>query len=112
MLRMLQHRTYINKSLVIASIFLPACLNTTITTENSMKLTSKSYSDNSFIPVRYTRYGDNVSPHFSWTNIPAKTQSLALIIDDPDAPKRTFTHLVVFNITTDHNHQQENHIDI
>ena len=34
---------------------------------------------------RYTKYGDNISPHFSWDNAPKETKSFAMVFDDPDA---------------------------
>jgi Raf kinase inhibitor-like YbhB/YbcL family protein len=50
------------------------------------------------IPDEYTCTGKNVSPAFSWSGVPANTKSLALIMDDPDAPGGTFVHWVLFNI--------------
>lgn len=56
---------------------------------------------NQTIPPHYTCDGDNVSPPLQWGDAPPKTESLALIADDPDAPGGTFTHWVLFNIPAD-----------
>jgi Raf kinase inhibitor-like YbhB/YbcL family protein len=61
-------------------------------------LTSPAFPDNTTIPVRYTGKGENISPALSWSNYPANTQTFALIVDDPDAPGRTWTHWMIFNI--------------
>jgi Raf kinase inhibitor-like YbhB/YbcL family protein len=50
------------------------------------------------MPEVYTCNGKNISPQVSWKNTPAKTESLALIVSDPDAPGGTFYHWVLYNI--------------
>jgi Raf kinase inhibitor-like YbhB/YbcL family protein len=50
------------------------------------------------IPIRYTADGDDINPPMEIIDAPQKTKSLVLIIDDPDAPNRTWVHWVVFNI--------------
>lgn len=72
----------------------------------ALKLTSTAFSDNSSIPKRYTCDGENISPDLSWSGVPAGTQSLVLIVDDPDAPdpaapKMVFVHWVLYNIPPD-----------
>lgn len=59
---------------------------------------SSAFTAGSFIPSRYTCEAEDVSPPLSWHNIPSKTKSLALIVDDPDAPRGTWVHWVVFNL--------------
>lgn len=66
-------------------------------------LTSTAFEHNGTIPRRYTCEGDDISPPLSWTGVPARTRSLALIVDDPDAPdpaapRRTWVHWVLYNI--------------
>lgn len=68
-----------------------------------MKLESPAFTNAGPIPTKYTCEGDDVAPSFTWRDVPAGTESLALIIDDPDAPdpkapKVTWVHWVVFNI--------------
>ena len=69
----------------------------------SLTLTSSSFSHGAVIPVLYTCAGDDISPPLSWDNIPEATQSLVLIVDDPDAPdpkapKMTWVHWLLYNM--------------
>jgi hypothetical protein len=71
-----------------------------------MLLESPAFADRESIPTKYTCEGEDVSPALSWSNLPAGTQSLALIMDDPDAPdpkapKRTWVHWVLYEIPAD-----------
>ncbi|MCU7921999.1 MAG: hypothetical protein KZQ88_04810 [Candidatus Thiodiazotropha sp. (ex Dulcina madagascariensis)] len=52
----------------------------------SLHLTSSAFSADKPIPSRYTCTGTDISPALSWSGIPTGAQSLALIVDDPDAP--------------------------
>jgi Raf kinase inhibitor-like YbhB/YbcL family protein len=63
-----------------------------------MKLWSPAFSDGAAIPPRYTCDGDDVSPELQWSDVPRDTVSLALTCQDPDAPRGTFTHWLVWNI--------------
>lgn len=63
-----------------------------------MKLESSAFSANGLIPSEYTCDGKNISPSLAWTEIPDGTRSLALIVDDPDAPRGTFVHWVIYNL--------------
>jgi hypothetical protein len=72
----------------------------------SFAITSTSFQHDGAIPARHTCDGMNVSPPLNWSGIPANTMSLALIVDDPDAPdpeapKRIWVHWVVYNIPPD-----------
>lgn len=64
----------------------------------SMELVSSAFEENGIIPTKYTCNGANISPPLRWEHIPSGTKSLALIVDDPDAPGRTFVHWVVYNL--------------
>jgi len=61
-------------------------------------LESSAFKLNSLIPDEFTCHGKNSSPPLAWEHIPPNTQSLALVVTDPDAPAGTWTHWVVFNI--------------
>ncbi len=50
------------------------------------------------LPASYTCTGPGGSPAISWTNVPEAAKSLVLVLDDPDAPRGTFTHWIVYNI--------------
>ena len=61
-------------------------------------LTSSSFQHGTPIPKRHTGDGVDVSPPLAWTGPPAGTKSLALICDDPDAPKQVWVHWVVYDL--------------
>ena len=68
-----------------------------------MKLTSSAFSDGGEIPRRFTCEGEGLSPPLVFHDIPPGAKSLALIVDDPDAPdpkapKRRWVHWVLFNL--------------
>ncbi|MDZ7724323.1 MAG: YbhB/YbcL family Raf kinase inhibitor-like protein [candidate division KSB1 bacterium] len=74
----------------------------------SLQLTSSAFSHNSPIPSKYTCQGDDISPVLSWSGVPDQAKSLALIMDDPDAPdpkapKMTFVHWVLYNLPARNN---------
>lgn len=64
----------------------------------TFQLVSEAFKEGEPIPVRYTCDGDDVSPALAWGDAPQGTQSLALIMDDPDAPVGTWDHWVLFNL--------------
>lgn len=63
-----------------------------------MKLTSPDFEEGGMIPRGMTCDGGNVSPELNITGVPEGAKSLALIIDDPDAPRGTFVHWLVWNM--------------
>jgi Raf kinase inhibitor-like YbhB/YbcL family protein len=63
-----------------------------------VKLVSPAFADGQPIPARYTCDGENVSPELWWSDVPSGTHSLALTCQDPDAPRGTFTHWVIWNL--------------
>jgi len=64
----------------------------------SFALKTTSFSEGGSIPKKYTCDGSDLSPALQWASAPAGTQSLALIVDDPDAPVGTWTHWILWNI--------------
>lgn len=80
-------------------------LSTQSLTEGAMTLMLKSsaFHDGGAMPAHYTCEGQDVSPPLTWTGVPNATRSLALIVDDPDAPdpqapKMTWVHWVLYNL--------------
>ncbi|MGH7233444.1 MAG: YbhB/YbcL family Raf kinase inhibitor-like protein [Nitrospiraceae bacterium] len=65
-----------------------------------MKLESSAFKAGGVIPAKYTCDGQDTSPPLHWSSVPANARSLALIADDPDAPRGTWVHWVVWNIPT------------
>jgi len=63
-----------------------------------MKVSSPEFKNNELIPKKFTCQGNDINPKLIIENIPEGSKSLALIVDDPDAPMGTWVHWVVFNI--------------
>jgi Raf kinase inhibitor-like YbhB/YbcL family protein len=64
----------------------------------AIALSSPAFQNGESIPREWTGDGEDHSPPLTWTDPPPATRSLALICDDPDAPRGTFTHWIVFNL--------------
>ncbi len=76
--------------------------------EMAMVLTSPAFAHGGEIPSRYTCDGEDISPPLQWKGVPAQARSLALIVDDPDAPdpaapKMVWVHWVLYDIPPDTN---------
>ena len=65
------------------------------------QLTSSAFRDGAAIPGQFTCEGTDQQPPLEWSAPPSETKSLALVVDDPDAPSGTFRHWGVFNIPAD-----------
>lgn len=63
-----------------------------------MKIEAEAFKEGETIPMRHARKGDDVSPALTFTDVPDRARSLALTMDDPDAPHGLFTHWVMFNM--------------
>lgn len=72
-----------------------------------MQLRSEAFSPNESIPKVYTRDGEDLSPPLEWADLPCDAQSLALIVEDPDAPRGTFTHWLMWDIPITNAHLPE-----
>lgn len=75
----------------------------------TLKVSSNAFGDNAMIPAKYTCDGINISPPLDIENIPEEAKSLVLIVDDPDAPSKTWVHWIVWNIPVTH-HIKENEV--
>lgn len=73
-------------------------LSFSVYSQDSFTMSSTSFTGDESLPVTLTCDGTGTSPEIEWSNIPANTQSFALILSDPDAPGGTFYHWVIYNI--------------
>ena len=64
----------------------------------SITLRSPAFADDATIPKRYSCDGNGVSPPLAWTGVPAGARSLALLMEDPDAPGGTFVHWTLYSL--------------
>src|SRR5262249_15585786 len=64
----------------------------------SLELTSPAFRDGQAIPAQFTADGRDVSPPLRWGEPPAGTHGFALVCEDPDAPRGTWAHWVLFNL--------------
>lgn len=72
----------------------------------SLVLKSAAFTEGGVIPLKFTCEGDDIAPPLEWQGVPENTQSLVLIVDDPDAPdpeapRMTWVHWVVYNLPAD-----------
>jgi len=73
-------------------------------------LTSNDIKNNQNIDKKFTPYGEDLIPSFSWANAPANTKSFAFTIEDPDAPVGNWYHLILINIDKSINKIEQNTI--
>jgi phosphatidylethanolamine-binding protein (PEBP) family uncharacterized protein len=71
-----------------------------------MAITSSAFAHNGSIPKLYTCEGKDISPPLAWSGVPAGAKSLAMIVDDPDAPdpaapRMTWVHWLLYNLPVD-----------
>ncbi len=69
--------------------------------QNPMKITSDAFQNNGKIPAEYTCDGNGIRPPLEISDIPEEAKTLALIVDDPDAPSGDFVHWIIWNINSD-----------
>ena len=72
----------------------------------ALTITSTAFEDGGPMSAKYTCEGSDISPPLKWNGVPDGTRSLALIVDDPDAPdpaapKMTYVHWVIYNLPPD-----------
>ena len=95
-------------ALIAGALLLKACGDDDVPREDitdveeqvpeTIAVSSDAFAEGDTIPVRYTCEGDDVSPPLRWENAPPGTVSFVVIVDDPDAPGRTFLHWLVYAI--------------
>lgn len=108
-----RHRLTVNSAIILATLVLvrPVAALSGDTTMN-FTLSSPAFAHLGAIPTAYTCEGRNLSPPLTWSNLPAGTRSLVLIIDDPDAPdpaapKITWVHWLLYNIPASQQNLEE-----
>jgi Raf kinase inhibitor-like YbhB/YbcL family protein len=72
-----------------------------MTAPHSIIVTSPAFRDGRPIPARFSCDGDNVSPPLAWQGVPSAAKAVALVVDDPDAPRGTFVHWVLLDLAPD-----------
>ena len=93
-------------ALAVLILMLPGCSGAKENPQNQpttskaakLAVSSPAFADNTQIPAEYTCKGRNVPPPLRWDHVPTGTQSLALVVDDPDAPSGLYVHWVVTGI--------------
>ncbi len=84
--------------LLVTAVLIAPLLAASSAAAASLTITSPAIRDGGRIPITFTCHGSDKSPPLAWSGIPQGTRSLALIVQDPDAPDGVFIHWVAFNI--------------
>ena len=87
--------------LLMAVFFASGGASKEVRTMNGLKISSPSFENNGHIPKKFTCDGENINPRLLIEGRPSKAESLALIVDDPDAPGGMWVHWVLWNIPPD-----------
>ena len=66
--------------------------------KGGMVLSSTAFANGTKIPSEFTCQGEDISPPLSWSGYPPSARSLAIVMEDPDAPSGVFTHWILFNV--------------
>lgn len=74
------------------------CTRSSLAQSGELRLSCPYFTNGATIPDQFTCKGADESPPLAWSGIPDQAKSLALIVDDPDAPGGTFVHWVAYNI--------------
>ena len=85
-------------SILLLSIVASLSMSFEPANAGELTISSPAFENNSNIPDTYTCKGKNISPPLLIGNIPASAKSLALVLEDPDAPSGIFVHWVMWNI--------------
>jgi Raf kinase inhibitor-like YbhB/YbcL family protein len=89
--------------LTLAAVGLAACSaggGPTVDREvpDMITVTSPAFADGAPIPPRYSCQGQDLAPPLAWSGVPDDAAELALVVDDPDAPRGTYLHWVLFGL--------------
>lgn len=99
-----------NSFIVVMSIFLltsSAALAAPAKTQK-LSVSSSAFSEGAVVPKPHTGDGKDISPALSWSGAPSATKTLALTVEDPDAPGGTWFHWIIFNIPASEKSLAEN----
>src|SRR6266550_8084955 len=77
-----------------------------------MKINTNAFPEGGVIPDKYARQGSNMNPPLHLDDIPSRARSLAVIVDDPDAPSGTFNHWVIYNMDPKTKDIKENSVPV
>jgi hypothetical protein len=94
----MRHKIIYPVLLILVFFLVSNSLSKEVKQMGELKISSPVFENNSNIPVKYTCDGMDVSPPLLIENVPTDSKSLALIVDDPDAPMGTWVHWVLWNI--------------
>lgn len=86
------------RTIILPALLLGSLSASAAPAREQLTVTSPAFSANGAIPSEFTCTGAGKSPPLSWSNVPPNTQSIAILVDDADAPKGAFTHWLVTNI--------------
>jgi Raf kinase inhibitor-like YbhB/YbcL family protein len=106
----MQARKWILLLLMVALTAAPEALLTEGSTMATLTITSPAFKTGEFIPSKFTCDGTDVNPALAISTIPPEAKSLALIMDDPDAPGGMWVHWVVWNIDPKTQEIEENSV--
>jgi len=85
-------------TLLLLFLILGCSLNAKNSGPTDLKLKSSLFKEGGSVPQKFTCDGKDISPALQWSGAPNATKTLALIMDDPDAPAGTWVHWVIYNI--------------
>ena len=75
---------------------------------SDIDVTSSAFAHDEEIPVVYSCAGQNISPPLAWSGVPDDAREVAVVVDDPDAPRGTFTHWILYGMPPSTSSLEEN----